>query len=94
MDNSLNLPPDATFKQQFNIKTGGIALYNPAGDIVDAVAWGKAPTLFTEETAALEMEAITSLERLPGGKQGNHIDTNNNHADFTLNNSPPQIMPV
>lgn len=81
---------DALFAQQLNVKTGGVGLYNSAGELVDAVAWGKAPPLFTEGDPVPEMPQDSSLQRLPGGAHGNGADTNNNAADFTVSAPNPQ----
>ncbi|HHJ06391.1 MAG TPA: hypothetical protein ENK24_02710, partial [Anaerolineae bacterium] len=82
--NDLGMPVDGVFKQQLNIKTGGVGLYAPDGSLADAVAWGKAPPLFTEGNPAPELPQDASLQRLPGGSGGNFTDTNNNAKDFTI----------
>ncbi|MFQ5578881.1 MAG: OB-fold nucleic acid binding domain-containing protein, partial [Anaerolineae bacterium] len=63
-------------------------LYDPGGSRADAVAWGKAPPAFTEGTPAPEMPKESSLERLPGGADGNFTDSDNNAADFALTTVP------
>ncbi len=75
---------DGTFEQQLNIKTGGIGLYDPDGNLVDALAWGKAPAAFTEGTALDAMPKDAVFERRPGGDGGNFTDTDDNAADFVV----------
>ena len=83
-DNDPGMAVDGVFSQQLNIKTGGIGLYTPNGQLADAAAWGKAPPLFTEGDPAPELPKNASLQRLPGGSEGNFRDTNNNANDFTI----------
>ncbi|MBI2552472.1 lamin tail domain-containing protein [Candidatus Uhrbacteria bacterium] len=55
------------------------------GEIIDAVGWGTAANAFVEGTVfAANPGAGESIERLPGGAEGNGADTNNNVADFVL----------
>ena len=81
---------DGTFEQQLNIKTGGIGLYDPAGNLVDAVAWGKAPAALTEGSPLDAMPKDAAFERLPGGDGGNFTDTDDNAADFTVTAPNPR----
>ncbi len=83
-ENDLGMAVDGVFSQQMNIKTGGVGLYAPDGSLADAVAWGKAPPLFTEGNPAPELPADASLQRLPGEGGGNFSDTNNNANDFRI----------
>ncbi len=87
-DQDIGIVPDKTFKQSLNTSGGGLALINASGTIADSLGWGKAPQNFSEGTPAPALENGFSLERLPGGVGGNAIDTQNNFADFSLNDSP------
>ncbi len=80
--------PDAEFDQPINTKGGGLALLDPDGDVVDSVGWGNAPEVFTEGSPAPVPENDTSIERLPGGEEGNFTDTDDNSADFVVNSAP------
>ncbi len=78
----LGMRADGTFDQQLNIKTGGLGLYDPDGNLADSVAWGKAPAGLTEGTPLDAMPKDAAFERLPGGDGGNFTDTDDNAADF------------
>lgn len=55
------------------------------GEIVDAVGWDAAANALVEGTAfPSNPGANESIERLPGGGEGNGTDTDNNTADFVL----------
>ena len=56
--------------------------------MIDAVGWGDATNAFVEGVAAPAPAAGTSLERLPGGPDGNGEDTNDNATDWFLQASP------
>jgi len=79
--------PDTIFTQALNLGYGGLELRRSNNERVDAVAWGaKAPVKMTEGQPASAIKNGQSLERLPGGDAGNGQDTDNNTADFILNN--------
>ena len=80
--------PDAGFDQPLNTKGGGLALLDSQGQVVDSVGWGSAPEAFTEGSPAPVPENDTSIERLPGGEEGNSGDTGDNSADFVVNSAP------
>ena len=80
--------PDAEFDQPLNTKGGGLALVDPQGQVVDSVGWGNAPEVFVEGSPAPPPENDTSIERLPGGEEGNFTDTDANSADFVVNPAP------
>ena len=84
----VGVPADGEFEQALNTFGGGLALRNSKRAVIDALAWGKAPAIFTEGTAAPALQNGTSLERAPGGEEGNAADSGNNAADFRLNPSP------
>ena len=84
----LGLVPDAEFDQPLNTTGGGLALLDPGGNVVDSVGWGNAPELFTEGSPAPVPENDTSIERLPGGEEGNSNDSGDNSADFAVNTAP------
>ncbi len=82
------LTPDAMFSQPLNTFNGGLALQKPDGTTSDQLGWGKAPERFTEGTATAALENGVSLERQPGGEAGNGADSDDNVADFFLQESP------
>lgn len=67
-------------------------------DIVDMVGFGLVP--IHEGTQSLNPPAAGSIERKPGGNEGNGIDTNDNFSDFFIQSSPhprnsqSQVLPV
>jgi hypothetical protein len=79
---------DATFAQQLGASGGGLSIVRNAGAIVDSIGWGTATNDFVEGTACVAAVTGESLERLPGGADGNGQDTNDNSADFVINPSP------
>ena len=80
--------PDAEFDQPLNTKGGGLALADAQGEVVDSVGWGSAPESLVERNPAPVPENDTSIERLPGGEEGNFTDTGDNSADFVVNPAP------
>ncbi|MEE9616843.1 MAG: lamin tail domain-containing protein, partial [Anaerolineae bacterium] len=87
-EDAVGVVADAEFDQSLNTKGGGLALLNPQGQIVDSVGWGNAPEAFVEGSPAPVPENDTSIERLPGGEEGNFGDTGDNSADFVVNPAP------
>src|SRR5215213_8118735 len=84
---------DATYSGGFAATGGAIVLRAIGGAAVDAVGWGDATNTFVEGTAAAAPAAGSSIERKPGGIDGNTIDTNANVADFFAQASPnPQSV--
>ncbi len=79
---------DAEFETKLFEKKGGLALRNPDGETVDALVWGEGPSDYREGDAAPAPEEGASLERLPGGAEGNAQDSNDNADDFRLNPNP------
>ena len=73
---------DATYTGGFAATGGSIVLRAVGGAPVDSVGWGDATNAFIEGIGAPAPAAGTSIERRPGGPQGNTIDTNNNADDW------------
>jgi len=74
--------------------TGGALVLRPIGGApIDAIAWGDATNAFVEGTAAPAPAASASIEREPGGLDGNTTDTNSNVADWFVQAIPnPQSL--
>jgi predicted extracellular nuclease len=87
-DQDVGVMPNVEFTQGLNTGGGGLLLRDPGGIPVDALGWGNAPDVFTEDQPAAILEDGFSLERAPGGIEGNHQDTNNNASDFQLSDTP------
>ena len=79
--------PDGEFDHPLNTRFGGLTLWDPAGGVADRVGWGDKPELAEGEPAPA-LENDRSLERRPGGEAGNGQDTDDNRADFALNDAP------
>jgi len=79
--------PDGEFDQPLNTRSGGLVLLDPAGQVMDRLGWGTSPDL-AEGRPAPPLENDVSLERKPGGEDGNGLDTDNNRSDFALNDAP------
>ena len=79
---------DATYSGGFAATGGAIVLRAIGGAPLDAVGWGDATNTFVEGTAAAAPAAGSSLERKPGGIDGNTLDTNANAADFFAQPAP------
>jgi uncharacterized repeat protein (TIGR01451 family) len=87
-EDAVGMIADALFDQPLNTSGGGLALLNLQGGMMDSVGWGNAPEIFVEGGAAPAPENDTSIERLPGGDEGNLTDTDDNGADFFINPKP------
>jgi len=87
-EDALGVIADALFDQPLNTNGGGLALVDPQGGIMDSVGWGNAPEMFVEGSPAPVPENDTSIERLPGGDEGNFTDSGDNGADFVVNPGP------
>jgi predicted extracellular nuclease len=83
----LDLVPDGEFDQALNTSFGCLVLLAPGGDEIDRLAWGDADDL-AEGNPAAALENDTSLERRPGGEDGNGRDSDNNRSDFVSNATP------
>ncbi len=67
--------PDAEFDYPLNTRFGSLTLLDPTGTVA-------------EGSPAPPLENDRSLERRPGGEAGNGQDTDDNGADFFLNDTP------
>ena len=84
---------DTTYSGGFAATGGALALRIVGGAVVDSIGWGDATSGFVEEAAAGAPPAGSSLERRPGGTDGNAIDTNDNASDWLVQGSPsPQAL--
>ena len=61
---------------------GAIVLRRIGGGPLDAIGWGDAVSSFVEGSAAPAPPPGSSLERRPGGIDGNGVDTNDNATDW------------
>ncbi|MCB2178621.1 lamin tail domain-containing protein [bacterium] len=82
------LASDALISYPLVPNRGGLILRDPERETADSLGWGDAPPDTVEGQAAPAMENGVSLERAPGGVDGNSTDTDNNATDFALNTSP------
>jgi uncharacterized repeat protein (TIGR01451 family) len=82
------LPVDAPFEQPLNTAGGGIQLRSMDETIQDTLGWGNASVGYYEGATAQAMPNGSTLERLPGGAEGNTTDSENNATDFSLNPTP------
>ncbi len=84
---------DATYSGGFAATGGAIVLRAIGGAPLDAVGWGDATNGFVEGLAAPAPATGASIERRPGGLDGNSVDTNDNAADFLAQAAPnPQSL--
>jgi len=79
---------DAEFNQSLAPSRGGLVLRGPDDTVADQLAWGNGPANAAESAAITAMENGISLERQPGGEEGNGNDSDDNTADFKLNSFP------
>jgi uncharacterized protein YdeI (BOF family) len=79
---------DATYSGGLAAAGGTIVLRPAGGAPIDSVGWGTARNEFVEGAAAPAPPAGSSIERRPGGAAGNTSDSNDNAADFVLNDAP------
>ncbi len=84
---------DVTYSGGIAAGGGSLALRYVGGSIVDAVGWGTATNSFVEGSVAPAPAAGSSIERRPGGADGNWLDTNDNRADWLVQPNPvPQSL--
>lgn len=84
---------DATYTGGLAADGGSLALRRIGGSVIDAVGWGTAANTYVEGVAAAAPPARSSLERRPGGADGNAFDTNDNASDWLVQVSPvPQSL--
>jgi hypothetical protein len=78
---------DQSFSASIAATGGGVGVRDAAGNLVDSVGWGTATNAFVEGTVAAAPPTTeapgTSTGRVPDGD-----DTNDNAADFVLDDSP------
>jgi predicted extracellular nuclease len=79
---------DAQYTTSLFEKKGGLALRNAAGETVDTLVWGEGPADYLTGSPATVPEGGASLERLPGGAQGNGFHSGDDASDFAINPSP------
>jgi hypothetical protein len=84
---------DVTYSGGIAADGGSLALRYVGGSVVDAVGWGTATNSFVEGSVAPAPAARSSIERRPGGVDGNWLDTNDNGADWLVQPNPvPQSL--
>ena len=75
------------------LRIGGGSAIDTEGSVIDSVGWGTAANQYVEGNVAPAPPAKSSLERRPGGPEGNTVDTNDNRSDWFLQPSPiPQSL--
>lgn len=79
---------DGLYSGGFSATGGSLVLRVVGGSVIDSLSWGDASSGFVEGTPGIAPAAQFSLERLPGGDQGNATDSNDNVADTWINPSP------
>lgn len=95
----ISVTPDTTTSVSI-ANDNGVAIRlgpNDTGEIIDSLGWGDCQNIFVETSATSTLpvnpDANQSLERKPGGEDGNGEDTNDNYNDFFLQISPnPQNL--
>jgi hypothetical protein len=84
---------DVTYSGGFAATGGSIVLRPIGGAPIDSIGWGDATNAFVEGAPIGAPPANASVERKPGGADGNTTDTNTNAADWFTQASPnPQSM--
>src|SRR5687767_9310522 len=81
---------DGLYSGGFAATGGSLVLRALDGTVVDSLSWGEAVSTFVEGAPGPAPAAGNSLERKPGGLQGNGVDTNDNLADTRLE---PDALP-
>lgn len=79
---------DLVYSSGFAATGGTLVLRVVGGAPVDAVGWGDASNAFVEAAAAPAPPANASIERRPGGLDGNVLDTNDNASDWLVVAAP------
>ena len=84
---------DATYSSGLAAEGGALALRINGGSVIDAMGWGTATNQYIERSVAVAAPAKSSLERRPGGPEGNTVDTNDNGVDWFVQANPiPQSL--
>lgn len=86
----VGLEADAVFDVGMIPQRGGLQLRRQNQTVGDSLAWGDGPAEYGEGVLAAAMKNGAALERLPGGGQGNWLDTDDNSADFVASAPNPQ----
>jgi hypothetical protein len=79
---------DGLYSGGFGATGGSLILRAVGGAVIDSLSWGDALSGFVEGTPGIAPAAQFSLERLPGGPEGNALDSNDNVADTWINSTP------
>ncbi len=85
---SVGMIPDATFSQSLNLSSGGLALRNRDGAVVDSLGWGDPHHPFTEGTSAPALVNDQSLLRKQTTESALPQDKDNNQEDFAMTIEP------
>ena len=81
--------PDVTFEIELSPESGGLLLSDDALPLPESrFTWGNAPQELIVNSAAEPMVDGNSLERLPGGFQGNGRDSGDHGADIVQRAEP------
>ena len=84
---------DVTYSGGLAADGGSLAVRRAGGEVIDAVGWGTAANQFVEGSAAPAPPSSSSIERRPGGRDGNTADSNDNSSDFVVQPDPiPQSL--
>jgi uncharacterized protein YdeI (BOF family) len=84
---------DLTYSGGIASDGGALVIRYLGGALVDSVGWGSAANSFVEGSPAPAPAARSSIERRPGGADGNRLDTNDNLADWLAQSNPvPQSL--
>lgn len=84
----LGVMPDGVYDTPLFEQWGGLQLRDAEDAVVDVLGWGRAPAAFYESAPAPTPAGGASLERAPGGAEGNGSDTDQNGTDFVLRPDP------
>ena len=79
---------DVTYTNGLSATGGSVVLRVVGGAVIDSLSWGTAASRSWKGTPGTAPRAGWSLERLPGGLDGNGRDTNDNAADTLVNEMP------
>ena len=80
-------PADRTFSAGLASAAGGVGLRDADGALVDSLGWGTASNAFVE-TAAAAAPPIAAAPGTSGARSPDGHDTNDNSADFAVDDSP------
>lgn len=83
-----NLLPDGIYDKTLFEGKGGLLLRDAGGEVSDRLGWGDAPDGYFAGSPITGYEKGMSLERLPGGDQGNGQNSGDNAADLIAQPDP------